>query len=129
MTLSQLPPRAWRTLYNVADALEPVAEGEVAVDLAPAVSVLLRDAGDVHALRRTLACLELEARARYAPLRGFCWLPREQRRALLEGWERSAFALRRRAYARLRALLASARELDRDGGGESAGPAQSLPGA
>jgi hypothetical protein len=117
--LARLPPRAWRTLYNVADALEPVAEGEVAVDLAPAVDAALRDAGEVRALRRILACLELEARARYAPMRGFSWLPRERRRALLASWERSSFASRRRAFARLRALLTSARDR----------AAQSLPGA
>ncbi len=117
----KLPPRAWRTLYNVADALDPAAEGEVAVDLAPHVCATLSDARDVRALRRVLACLDLEARARYAPLRGSSWLPREQRRALLERWERSPLACRRRAFARLRELLRSARDRDR--------AVQSLPGA
>lgn len=121
----KLPPRAWRTLYNVADALDPAAEGEVAVDLAPHVCATLSDPREVRSLRRILACLELEARARYAPLRGYCWLPQEQRRALLERWERSPLVYRRRAFARLRELLGSARDRAR----AVAVAAQSLPGA
>jgi len=104
----KLSPAAWRTLYNVADALRPAPEGNVAVDLAPAVEAALASPAEVRVLRRTLRWLELETRLRRAPVRGFCWLSREERRAVLEQLQRSPFAVRRQAFARLAAVVDSA---------------------
>jgi hypothetical protein len=72
--ISSLTPRAARTLYNVADALEP----GLARDVTAALD------GDDPGLGRLLAALEWRSRLRYG--RGFSWQPRERRRALLEGW-------------------------------------------
>lgn len=112
-----LPPGAFRTLYNVVDALRPPPPGEPAVDVAPAVAASLTTARDVCALRRRLLAVEIEARLRLAPRRGFCWLSREERHALLVRMQRSRFAFRRRAFARLASLA------------DTAGAPHSLPGA
>ena len=112
-----LAPAAWRTVYNVVHALRPPPAGEPAVDVAPAVAASLESAAQARALRRRLLALEIEARLLRAPLRGFCWLPRDERRALLLGMQASRFAFRRRAFARLAALADAPRA------------AQSRPGA
>ena len=104
----KLPPNAWRTLYNVADALRPAPEGSVAVDLAPAVEAGLESPAEARALRRTLRWLELETRLRRAPVRGFCWLSRQERCAALAQLQHSPFAWRRRAFVRLAAVVDSA---------------------
>lgn len=113
----RLPPRAWRTLYNVADALRPAPAGGVAVDIAPAVEAMLATPGEAQTLRRMLWLLEVEVRLLRAPVRGFCWLSRAERRAALARMQRSPFPWRRRAFARLAAVV--------DGGHAS----HSLPGA
>jgi hypothetical protein len=104
-----LSPRAARVLYNVADAL--AGEGAPPVDVAPAVEQAIRHRG-VGAARRVwllLLCIEWQPVASFRERRGFSWLPRERRRALLEGWERSGFAPRRRAFAELRGWIEAAR--------------------
>jgi hypothetical protein len=115
----KLSASAWRTLYNVADALQPPSENDVAFDLAPAVEAGLASAAEARALRRTLGWLELETRLLHAPTRGFSWLSREERRACLARWERSGLPWRRRGFARLAAVVSAAL---------ARGP-QSLPGA
>ena len=102
MTLS---PRAWRTLYNVADALRPASDEGCAPDLVAGLQARLKGPGAFRSLGWTLRCLELEARLRASPARGFSWLPRAERSALLLRWERSPFAFRREAFARLRAAV------------------------
>jgi hypothetical protein len=104
-----LSPRAARILYNVDDALRP--DGALPVDVAPHVSRALRHQG-VGAARRAwlvLHGLEWEPIVTLSSRRGFSWLPRERRRALLAGWERSALPARRRAFAWLAGMLAEAR--------------------
>ncbi len=104
-----LSPRAARVLYNVADAL---ADGPLARDVAPAIERDLRHRG-AAAARRTwllLQCIEWEPILRLRARRGFSWLPRAERRALLLGWERSGLALRRRAFLGLRARIEAARQ-------------------
>lgn len=96
-----LTPAAWRTLYNIVDALRPPPAGEPAVDVAPTVRASLTTARAADALRCRLLAFEIEVRLLHAPLRGFCWLSREERRALLTRMQRSRFAFRRRAFARL----------------------------
>lgn len=100
-----LPPRAFRTLYNVADALDPAADAEAAARRAAALPRAVSSLPDCSALHRTLACLEREARLRDAPWRGFSWLSRPERRAALARLERSPFAFRRRAFERLRDVV------------------------
>ena len=97
-----LRPRAWRTLYNVADALRPGSEDGGVPDLEEGLAPVLVDPAASRALSFTLACLEFEARLWISPSRGFSWLARPERRALLSRWERSPFAFRRRAFGRLR---------------------------
>ena len=104
-----LSPRAARILYNVDDAL--AGDGEPPVDVAPFVSRALRHQG-VGAARRAwllLHALEWQPRVTLAGRRGFSWLPRECRRAILAGWERSRLPFRRRAVGWLRGLLEDAR--------------------
>jgi hypothetical protein len=104
-----LSPRAARILYNVDDALRP--DGEPPVDVAPFVARALRHQG-VGAARRAwllLHGLEWQPIATLRSRRGFSWLPREHRRALLAGWQRSRLPARRRALAWLAGLLAEAR--------------------
>ncbi len=103
-----LPPRAFRTLYNVADALDPAPDPAAAALRAAALPRAVAALSDAAALRRTLAWLEREARLRDSPLRGFSWLSRPERRAALARLERSPFAFRRRAFARLRELVETA---------------------
>lgn len=98
-----LSPRAARVLYNVADAL--AADGEPPVDVAPAVEREIRRRG-VGAARRVwllLFLIEWLPLATLRARRGFSWLPRAQRRALLAGWQR------RRRFAELRAWIEAAR--------------------
>jgi hypothetical protein len=122
-----LSPRAARTFYNVADALVPPGPrgepGAGDLDLVPALERRLRGEG-VGAVRRLwllLAVLEAQPRATPRGRRGFSWLPREERRRLLDAWRGSRIPARRRALARLAdlvdACLAAARA------------DQSLPGA
>lgn len=101
----KLPRGAWRTLYNVADALRPPPGEEGADDWTPVVETAVAHVADVRALRCTLAWLELETRLLSAPLRGFCWLPRQARRRRLARWERSRLAWRRQGFARLAAAV------------------------
>jgi hypothetical protein len=103
-----LSPRAARVLYNVADAL--AEESAPVVDVAPFVERALRQRG-VDAARRLwllLLCIEWQPLATLRAGRGFSWLPRERRRALLEGWERSRLGPRRRAFAELRGWIEAA---------------------
>jgi len=98
-----LSPRAARVLYNVADAL--AGEGAQPVDVAPAVEREIRHRG-VGAARRLwllLMMIEWQPVASFQERRGFSWLPRERRRALLAGWERS------RRFAELRGWIEAAR--------------------
>jgi hypothetical protein len=98
-----LSPRAARVLYNVADALE--AEGAAPVDVAPAIEREIRHRG-VGTARRVwllLMMIEWQPVATFQERRGFSWLPRERRRVLLAGWERS------RRFAELRAWIEAAR--------------------
>jgi hypothetical protein len=98
-----LSPRAARVLYNVADAL--AEEGAPAVDVAPAVEREIRNRG-VGTARRIwllLLCIEWQPIATFRARRGSSWLPRERRRALLEGWERS------RSFGELRGWIEAAR--------------------
>lgn len=103
-----LPPKAYRTLYNVVDALEPAPDPAAAARRAAALPRAVSALPDAAALRRTLAWLEREARLRDSALRGFSWLSRPERRAALARLERSPFAFRRRAFERLRALVEAA---------------------
>jgi hypothetical protein len=119
-----LTPRAWRTLYNVADALRPGPD-EGAVDLAPAVEAALGDGRPAQRLERTLAWLELETRLLRSPSRGFCWLSREERWERLAVWERSRLPWRRHAFLRLAEAVDAA--LARSG--VEAEPMSSVPGA
>ena len=69
-----LTPGIARTLYNVADALEPGGRTDVLAEMGvPALR-----------LRLLLRALEWRSRLRYG--RGYSWQPRERRRALLESW-------------------------------------------
>jgi|GEM_PF-5494449 len=118
-----LSPGSARILYNVDDALAP--PGAPRVDVAPHVARALRHAG-VGAARRAwlvLRLLEWQPRATLSSRRGFSWLPRERRRALLAGWEHSRLAARRRAFAWLARLLAEARAAA-SGGDASTAPAR-----
>lgn len=104
-----LSARAARILYNVDDALK--RDGDPPVDVAPHVARVLRHRG-VGAARRAwllLCALEWQPRATLASRRGFSWLPRERRRALLASWETSRLPARRRAFTWLAGLLAEAR--------------------
>jgi hypothetical protein len=101
-----LSGRAARTFYNAADALCPPEPGPGAgdVDLCPLLEERL--AGRpvrTRALRLHLWLLEWQPRLRLQ--RGFSFLPRERRRALLAGWEASAFPPRRRAARALRRMV------------------------
>lgn len=100
-----LSPRAVRVLYNVSDAI--AADAAPPVDVAPAIEREIRRRG-VGAARRAWLLLQwiewrprLELRAR----RGFSWLPREERRALLRSIERSRLAPLRRSFAELRGWI------------------------
>lgn len=98
-----LSPRAARVLYNVADALP--GAGEPPVDVAPAVEREIRHRG-VGTARRVwlmLFLIEWLPLATFRARRGFSWLPRERRRALLAGWEH------RRGFAELRGWIEAAR--------------------
>jgi hypothetical protein len=103
----KLSAAAWRTLYNVLDALQP--EEEPGADPAPAVEAWLTTPKQARALRGTLRWLALESRLLRAPGRGFCWLPRAERRALLARWSRSVLPWRRRGFERLAAAAEAAR--------------------
>jgi hypothetical protein len=118
---SPLSRGAARVLYNAADAL--AGDRAARVDVAAHAARELRHRGRGAARRTWLLLLWLE----WEPLlalrsrRGFSWLPREERRALLSRWERSPLPCRRRAAARLRALVEGALAA----GGGSAPGAQS----
>jgi hypothetical protein len=108
---TRLPPRVARVLYNVADAwLPPGADcpGAADFDLVPAVERRLGGGRERLELALVLALLEWEPRLRLRSLRGFSWLARPQRRALLADWERSPLGPRRRAAVWLRGLLQAA---------------------
>jgi hypothetical protein len=104
----QLPPRAARTFYAVADALAPPDGGPGAgdVDLAPALEA--RAAG--WSARRRAALLAflagLEALPRLAARGGFAWLPRADRARLLARVERVPLPGVGGEARRLRALVA-----------------------
>jgi hypothetical protein len=95
-------------LYNVADAL--AEEGAPVLDVAPFVEGAIRHRG-VAAARRVwllLLCIEWQPVVMLRERRGFSWLPRERRRALLRGWERSCLGPRRRAFTELRGWIEAA---------------------
>jgi hypothetical protein len=124
-----LSPRAARTFYNAADALVPPgSQGEPGagdLDLVPELERRLRGEG-VGAVRRLwllLAILEAQPRGSPGARRGFSWLPREERRRILEAWRRSRIPARRRAVAWLAQLVDACLAAARAAG------AQSVPGA
>jgi hypothetical protein len=86
-----LAPRTARTLYNVADALHPGLDRDVARAL---------DGPDPR-LAWLLEALEWRSRLRYG--RGFSWQPRPRRRSLLERWPGPELA------GRVEALVAQSR--------------------
>jgi len=125
-----LSPRAARTFYNAADALVPPGfagePGAGDLDLVPELERRLRGEG-VGAVRRLwllLAILEAQPRATLRARRGFSWLPRAERRRILEAWRRSRIPARRRALAHLAGLVDACLAAVRN-----PGSAQSLPGA
>lgn len=73
-------PRAARVLYNVVDAWIPEAADE---DLIPEIARRL-PRGELRNLEGLLLVLEWEPRVRLRSRRGFAWLPRAERRRLLE---------------------------------------------
>jgi hypothetical protein len=106
-----LSPRAARTFYNAADALVPPGPGGEPgagdLDLVPELERRLRFEG-VGAVRRLwllLAILEAQPLATLRARRGFSWLPREERRRILDAWRRSRIPARRRAVEWLAALV------------------------
>jgi hypothetical protein len=102
-----LPAASARTLYNVADALAPRG-GDV--DVAPWVEGRLAQRGPAAArrVRRLLRALEWRPVLTLRGPRGFSWLPREERRRLLERLEHSVLPGRRRAFAELRGWIEEA---------------------
>jgi hypothetical protein len=103
-----LPAASARTLYNVADALAPRG-GDV--DVAPWLERCLAARGPAAArrVRRLLACIEWQPLLTLRARRRFSWLPREQRRRLLEALERRSLVPgRRRALAELRGWIGEA---------------------
>jgi hypothetical protein len=103
-----LSPRAARVLYNVADAL--AQEGAPVRDVAPQVERAIRHRGVATARRvwLLLLCIEWQPVLTLRERRGFSWLPRERRRALLRGWEGSRLGARRRAFEELRGWIEAA---------------------
>jgi hypothetical protein len=125
-----LSPRAARTFYNAADALVPPGPrgepGAGDLDLVPELERRLRFEG-VGAVRRLwllLAILEGQPLATLRSRSGFSWLPREERRRVLDAWRRSRIPARRRALARLAARVDECFAAAR-----APGSAQSVPGA
>ncbi len=107
---SPLSRRSARTLYNVADAWFPEERGS-ALDVAPGVERRIRWAG-VGAARSTwllLRALEWRPVVTLREPRGFSWLPRDERRALLDRWAAGRLGPRRRALSRLRGWIEEAR--------------------
>ncbi len=109
--MSLLSPRAARTFYNAADALVPPGPrgepGAGDLDLVPELERRLRSEG-VGAVRRLwllLAILEAQPLATLQARRGFSWLPREDRRRILDAWRRSRIPARRRGVERLAGLV------------------------
>jgi hypothetical protein len=110
-----LPPPAARTFYNVADALlppEPGRPGGGDVDLLAVIerSETLRAHADWRRVRRALRWIEWGPRLALRAPRGFSWLPRERRRALLERWSGSRLEVRRRDLGELVRLVQGAWE-------------------
>jgi hypothetical protein len=106
-----LSPRAARTFYNAADALVPPGPrgepGAGDLDLVPELERRLRFEG-VGAVRRLwllLAILEAQPLVTLRSRSGFSWLPREERRRILDAWRCSRIAARRRGVERLAALV------------------------
>jgi hypothetical protein len=106
-----LSPRAARIFYNVADALVPPGPGGEPgagdLDLVPELERRLRGEG-VGAVRRLwllLAILEAQPRATLRARRGFSWLPRAERRRILDAWRRSRIPARRRVVEWLARLV------------------------
>lgn len=102
-----MSPRVARVFYNVVDAWLPEAAD---VDLLPLVAPRL-----ARSDQRALLWLEWEPRLRLRSLRGFAWLPREQRRDLLGSWERSRLRARRCFATRLRRAIEEAWRQSREG--------------
>jgi len=105
------PPRgvlsrgAARMLYGVADAWR---DGGQPLDVLPHVERRLRARG-VPCIRRTWLLLRaLEWLPVLGGRRRFWFLPRDERRALLERWQASAFAPGRALLAELRGWIAEA---------------------
>jgi hypothetical protein len=100
-----------RVLYNVADAWLPPgpdARGGGDVDVLPALERRLDGPPARWAIELTLLAIEWEPRLRLRSRHGFAWQSRAERRALLAAWEASPVRMRRRAAARLRALVEAA---------------------
>ena len=124
--LRRLSPRAARTFYNAADALVPPGPrgepGAGDLDLVPELERRLGCAG-VSAVRRLwllLAILEAQPLVTLRARRGFSWLPRAQRRRILDAWRRSRIPARRRAAEWLAGLVQRCYAAE-SGGAEPAG--------
>ena len=98
-------PSAARVFYNVVDAWIPEAADR---DLVPALEARLSPR-ELAALERELLWLEWEPRLRGWSWRGFAWMPRARRRALLER------SLLRRRVRRLLARVEEAWGYSREG--------------
>jgi hypothetical protein len=113
MSAPRLAPRRARTVYALADAWLPAAEGRPGggdVDLVPALeaSLALASPAERRALARWLIGLEWIPRLTRAGRRGFSWLPREARARWLEAGSRCPLPAVRAATARWRSLVESA---------------------
>jgi hypothetical protein len=103
--------RAARTFYNVADALIPPGDdgaiGAGDVDLMPGVEQRLarEGGGGLGRLRLLLALIEWLPVLTLRSRRSFSTLPRARRCEFLDGWQRSRWGARRRAFLRLRGLI------------------------
>lgn len=108
-----LPPAAARTFYNVADALLPPGPGRPGggdLDLLRVIeqNEALRAEADWRRVRRTLRWIEWGPLWSLRSGRGFSWLCREQRRALLGRWSEGRPEGRRRVLGELRRLVQEA---------------------
>lgn len=108
MTESRWPigPRAARVLYNVADAWLPASRGtEGAADVFAALPAALREGRARRRLERALWLVEWSPRLALCSLRGFSWMPRDERRAWLARLEAGRSRRLRDALHELRRYL------------------------
>jgi hypothetical protein len=108
--VAALSGRSARTLYNVADAVLAPEPGAPGLDVAPAVERRIRWSGVAAArsLWLLLRALEWQPILTLRERRGFSWLPREERAALLARWEGSRLAPGRRTLIRLHGWIEEA---------------------